>query len=564
MKVPKQEVFLGNYDLAVEARLNTWAEENIGRRIWDRDGTVWVPNPADAANMPDLTDRLGWLTIPQEMRAEVATLSAFAKEVRDAGFKEVVLLGMGGSSLAPEVMMSIFGNALGYPSLTVLDSTNPEAVQSLAARLDVAQTLFLVSSKSGGTVETLSFFKYFYAAVEAVKENPGENFVAITDPGSKLQTLAEEKDFRRIFSSPPTVGGRYSALTYFGLVPVALIGVNLDTLLKHAMTMVDACGENVSPLRNPALILGASVGELALAGRDKLTFFASPSVAPFAVWVEQLVAESTGKRKTGVVPVVNEPLGSPERYGNDRVFVYTRLENDDNDLLDKTVEDLKLSGHPVIEITLKDKYDVAQEFFRWEMATAAAGSVLSINPFDQPNVEAAKQIARALMAEYQQSGQIPVDTPAFRAEGIAVFGNTSATTPADALAQFEALASPGHYIAIMAYVPPSTAMDNALLALQKNLRNKLGVAVTVGYGPRFLHSTGQLHKGGGNKGLFLQITHQPAEDVAIPGEPYTFGILIAAQAQGDYQALLDGNRRVMRFHFETDVLAGVSFLAESV
>lgn len=565
MKTPKQEIFLGNYDLAVEARLNAWAEEDVGRRIWDRDATVWVPNPAEAANTPELTNRLGWLTIPQEMRAEVATLTAFAAEVRDAGFKEVVLLGMGGSSLAPEVMMSIFGNAPGYPALSVLDSTNPEAVQLLADRLDLAHTIFLVASKSGGTVETMSFFKYFFHRVSEITDNPGEQFVAITDPGSKLQTLAEENGFRRVFSSPPEVGGRYSALTYFGLVPAALIGVDMDKLLKHAMTMVDACDESVSALKNPALILGAALGELALAARDKLTFLASPAVAPFAVWVEQLVAESTGKRKTGILPVANEPLATLEHYGDDRVFAYLRLAGDDVDLLDKEIETLKLAGHPVIEITLNSRYDIAQEFFRWELATAAAGAVLSINPFDQPNVEEAKVKARELMATYQETGRIPIDSPVLVENGIEVYGDMGHTgTVADVLANFEALAAPHNYIAIMAYVPPSTAMDNALMNLQRNLRDKLGVAVTVGYGPRFLHSTGQLHKGGNNKGLFLQITHQPAFDVPIPGEAYTFGVLIAAQALGDFQALQARGRRVLRLHFNTDVLEGVSALTEMV
>ncbi len=565
MKVPKQEIFLGNYDLAVEARLNAWAEEDVGRRIWDRDATVWIPNPAEAANTPELTNRLGWLTIPQEMRAEVATLTAFAAEVRDAGFKDVVLLGMGGSSLAPEVMMSIFGNAPDYPALSVLDSTNPEAVQLLADRLDMAHTLFLVASKSGGTVETMSFFKYFFHRVSELSDNPGDHFVAITDPGSKLQTLAEEKNFRRIFSSPPEVGGRYSALTYFGLVPAALIGVDMDKLLKRAMVMVDACDESVSALKNPALILGATLGELALAARDKLTFLASPTIAPFSVWVEQLVAESTGKRKTGILPIANEPLATLEHYGGDRVFAYLRLTGDDNDLLDKEVETLKLAGHPVIEITLHDCYDIAQEFFRWELATAAAGAVLSINPFDQPNVEEAKIKARELMATYQETGELPTDTPALVDNGVAVFGDAGdAVSVTAALAYFEGLVASNNYIAIMAYVPPSTAMDNALMTLQRGLRDKLGVAVTVGYGPRFLHSTGQLHKGGNNKGLFLQITHQPAFDVPIPGEPYTFGVLIAAQAQGDFQALRARGRHVLRLHFTADVLEGVSALAEMI
>jgi len=563
MKNPQQELYLGNFDLAVEARLHTWAEEEVVRRIWEKDGTVWVPDPAEAAVAPELTNRLGWLTLPETMRAEVSDLTAFAAEVREAGFARVVLLGMGGSSLAPEVLMKTFGNAPGYPPLTVLDSTHPVAVQRVADSIDAATTLFLVSSKSGGTVETLSFFKYFFDAVSAVKENPGENFVAITDPGSKLESLAMEKGFRRVFSSPPEVGGRYSALTYFGLVPAALIGLDVERLLKRARAMADACGPGNAAPYNPGLVLGAALGELTLAARDKLTFLTSPGVAPFAAWVEQLIAESTGKRRTGILPVAGEPLASPAQYGNDRVFVYLRLKGDANDALEGGVNALKSSGHPTVEITLHDKMDLAQEFFRWEFATAAAGAVLCINPFDQPNVEAAKVKARELMEAYRREGTLPEESPLLEEEGVAVYGAAGeAGSLAESLHNFLRLAGPGDYAALMAYVPPSAEADVALRALRLRLRDRLKVATTVGYGPRFLHSTGQLHKGDGNRGLFLQITHTPPTDLPIPGEPYTFGVLIAAQAQGDYRALVERGRRVLRLHFAGDVRAGLEKLLQ--
>ncbi len=565
MKTPKQEIFLGNYDLAVEARLNAWAEDKVCRRIWNKDGTVWVSNPVEAANTPELTNRLGWLTLAHEMHKHVDNLTDFAYSIRADGFEKVVLLGMGGSSLAPEVLMSIFGNADGFPSLIVLDSTNPEAVQAVIDEIDVAKTLFLVSSKSGGTVETLSFFKYFYQAVKEVKDAPGENFVAITDPGSKLEKIADEKAFRRVFQTPTDVGGRYSALTYFGLVPAVLIGMDLDKFLKRAMHMADECGDSVSATKNPALILGAALGELTFAAKDKLTFFTSPHLAPFGVWIEQLIAESTGKKKTGILPVVGEPLNAVANYGNDRVFVYLRLADDDNDILDKAITDLEEAGHPVVEISLNDKYDLAQEFFRWEMATAAAGAVLSINPFDQPNVEEAKIKARELMAAYQENGEIPADTTVLKIEDISLFGQVeNAQNLPDAIDDFFAQIQPNNYLALMAYLPTSPEIDKLLEKLRAAWGRKLNIATTLGYGPRFLHSTGQLHKGGNGKGLFIQITHTPKDDIDVPDEGYSFGTLIAAQALGDYRALTERGRHIIRFHIDGDISTGLEKLIELI
>jgi transaldolase/glucose-6-phosphate isomerase len=542
---------LGGYQAGVETRLKAWDLANVGTRVWERDGTVWVPNPDEAAQTPELTNRLGWLDIGQEMLAKADELAAFAAEIKAAGFQEVVLLGMGGSSLAPEVFMTTFGAANGLP-LTVLDSTHPEQVRAVRTRLvDPAKTLFVVSSKSGGTLETLSFFKYFYDVVSRTQDKPGQNFVALTDPGSRLQKLAEDKGFRRIFPTPPEVGGRYSALTYFGLVPAALIGVDLPRLLRRANSMADACHNRAA--HNPGLQLGAAMGELALAGRDKITFFASPKIAAFGMWVEQLIAESLGKHGAGILPVVGEAIAQPIVYNDDRVFVYLRLAGDDNVDLEGKVDVLKAAGHPVITVQMDELEDLGQEFFRWELATAVAGAVLKINPFDQPNVEQAKVKARELMAEFEQNGALPADVPTLDYDDIDAYGPAMGETVTAALKAFLTNYQPGDYVALMAYLPYDAKTEVALDELRLRLRDGLRSATTVGFGPRFLHSTGQLHKGDGNKGLFIQITHTPAEDVEIPGEPYSFATLIAAQAQGDYNALQENRRRLIRFHIEAGV-----------
>ncbi len=566
LEVGKQRINLGRYANVVKARQNSWTEANVTRRIWQKDATIWVPDKARAARTPELTNRLGWLTIPEVMHDYLDTLSDFGNEIKGEGFTQVVLLGMGGSSLAPEVLMATFGNAPGYPPLTVLDSTHPASVQHVAKGVDLDKALFLVSSKSGTTTETLSFFKFFYDAVAAVKENPGQNFVVITDQGSPLETLAAEKELRRVFSSPPDVGGRYSALTYFGLVPAALIGINLHKLLDRAITMVHASHYRVPVADNPGLALGAAMGELALTGRDKITFFASPSIAAFGVWVEQLIAESTGKNDTGILPVADEKLEAPDRYGDDRLFVYLRMDGDENDLLDKGIDALEAAGHPVVRIALDEREDIGGEFFRWEMATAAAGAVLGINPFDQPNVEAAKVKARELLRAFQETGRLPSDTPLMVEGNIQVFGGTakSARSMRDVFTDFLKLARHGDYAALMAYVPRIGDTDMILDGLRLALRDRLKIATTVGYGPRFLHSTGQLHKGDGNKGLFIQVTHTPESDLPIPGEPYSFGTLVTAQALGDHQALGERGRRLIRFHIKGDVTAGLKHLRDSL
>jgi len=550
----EQELNLGAFADRVNARLASWTAAGVGRRIWERDGTVWIPDPEKAAAAPDLTDRLDWLDLPARMKPAAAGLASLAGEMLDPGFRHVVLLGMGGSSLAPEVLMTIFGNRPGFPPLHVIDSTVPAAVSRAAAAIEPAETLFLVSSKSGGTLETLSLFEYFYGRVAAVKPDPGRNFAAVTDPGSGLEALAKEKGFCRVIFSPPGVGGRYSALTEFGLVPAALIGMDLDRLLESAAAMASAAGPGVAAESNPALVLGAALGELALAGRDKATFLISPAVAHFGVWIEQLIAESTGKNGTGVLPVADEEPAGPEHYGDDRLFVSIVLDGDDNARLDDCAAALVRAGQPLIRIGLKDPHDLGGEFFRWEMAIAAAGAVLGINPFDQPDVEAAKIKARELMNAFQSSGSLPAGEPVLAGDDLDVFGG-AAGAAGDASSRLDAFLEqcrPGDYAALMVYGPRNAEVHAALNGFRLAVRGRHKIATTQGYGPRFLHSTGQLHKGDGNKGLFIQITFPPGEDVAIPGRAYTFGVLAAAQAQGDYQALADRGRRLIRLHVKGD------------
>jgi len=552
------------YADALQRRLAAWTGQDVGARIWRKDGTVWVSDPDEVRRTPELTDRLGWLHSPELMLGAVGELTAFAREVRDEGCRRVVLLGMGGSSLAPEVFMRIFGSAPGYPRFIVLDSTHPESVRNVEKRIDIGRTFFLVSSKSGDTLETLSFFKHFYERVRAVRpDGPGRSFAAITDAGSTLDVLARERGFRRVFHGTRTVGGRYSALTYFGLVPAALIGVDIREILSRGFLMAQACGPGVPPRDNPALAAGAAIGELALAGRDKLTFLISPSLAPFGAWVEQLIAESTGKDGKAILPVVDEEPGPPEVYGDDRAFVCIEVAGD-GAAVAETAEALEKAGHPVLRFSLADREDLGGEFFRWELATAAAGAVLGINPFDQPDVEAAKAKAREAMRTFEEAGRLPSEPPAFAGAAMDVYGGPEGAAPADRLKAFLDQVRPGDYVAVMVYLPPTEAVDAALGDLRLALRARTKAAITLGYGPRFLHSTGQLHKGDGNTGLFIQITGEAADEIAVPGESYGFGTLIAAQAAGDRQALEDVGRRFVRFHLKGDVIAGVRQLRQAL
>lgn len=546
------------YVKRVEERLNSWRKSDLTLRVWAKDPTAWMGSKRKVTHAVELVNRLGWLNTPELMQAQVGELAAFAREIRDEGFQHVVLLGMGGSSLAPEVFMATFGPARGFPALVVLDSTEPTSVRRVAESVDWPRTLFLVSSKSGGTLETLTLFNFFYDAVRAAKPGAGRNFVAITDPHSKLEALAAARGFRRVFPGPVEVGGRYSALTVFGLVPAALIGVDVRGVLSRAAAMMHACHYSVALAENAAAPLAAAMGELALAGRDKLTFFASPTIAAFSHWVEQLIAESTGKQGKGIIPVVEPQPGPPADYGDDRLFVYLRYLGDDAAALDGAVAALESARQPVLRFVLEDKADLGGEFYRWEMATALVGTILGVNPFDQPDVEATKAKTQALMQAYRQTGRLPVEKPALVDSDVEVYGVATGRGARDlpgCLAKFLRMAGRGDYIALMAYLPRSPEVEVALEAIRAVLRRRTKRAVTLGYGPRFLHSTGQLHKGGPNCGLFVQITHSPETDVPIPGEAYSFGTLIAAQAAGDYEALRERGRRVMRLHLRRDAVS---------
>ena len=547
----QKSIQLGQYQAAVDAALDEIRETRMIERIWQHDYTVWRPDPTE------ITNRLGWLHSPKIMEENIARITSFVDAVRADGYNRVLLLGMGGSSLAPEVFQKVYGKPAGddndFLELAVFDSTDPDMLREREGRLELDKTLFVVATKSGGTVETLSAFKYFYNRVLASLDEAeaGKHFVAITDPGSRLVEIAQEYNFRDTFLNDPNIGGRYAALSYFGLLPAGLIGVDLSLLLARAQAMAGACSAaEGNPEENPGAHLGAIMGELAKAGRDKITIVASPAIAGFGDWVEQLIAESTGKEGKGILPVVGEALAVPDLYGDDRVFVYLQLEGDESH--SAALGALQAAGHPVLILPLQDRYDLGQHFFLWEMATVVAGARIDIQPFDQPNVEAAKIVARQMVAAYMEDGVLPQ--------------GQSAPLTRNALDEFLLQAKPGDYIAIQAYVQPTAATDAALDALRLALRDRLKLATTVGYGPRFLHSTGQLHKGDGGNGLFIQFVSDAMADLPIPdeaGKPassMSFDVLKHAQALGDAQALKDANRRLIRFDLGDDVIDGLGIL----
>jgi transaldolase/glucose-6-phosphate isomerase len=534
----------------VEGRLRAWEEARFAERLWAKDPTLWVKDPAT----PEVTDRLGWLTLAESAHGAVRDLASFAQEARADGMRHAVLLGMGGSSLAPEVFQQTFGNAEGYPALTVLDTTHPDAVREARERLDLSKSLFIVSSKSGTTTETSSLFHYFWQAVTATNAAPGTSFAAVTDPGTPLERLARERGFRRVFQAQPDVGGRYSALSVFGLAPAALIGVDLVRLLGQAAAAARACDPGAPARDNPGLALGALLGELALAGRDKVTFFTSPRLDGFPAWVEQLIAESTGKDGKGIVPIVQEPPWAVGQYGQDRIFVFLLLEGQTDPDVRPRMEALARAGHPVIEHTLSDVYELGAEMFRWEVAVAAASAVLGIHPFDQPDVQLAKDLAREAMGGGGDgpSGGAPQAVDVRKEAALSA-----------ALRDWLASARPGDYAAVQAYLPPSPETTRMLQNMRAGLGRRLMAATTLGYGPRFLHSTGQLHKGGPNTGLFLQIVDEPVEVVPVPERDYSFGMLIRAQASGDAAALQQRGRRMARVNLGRDRDEGLRRLAQA-
>lgn len=546
---------LGDYEDAVYGAMQEIAQNDIIDRIYARDYTLWKQEPEEISN------RLGWLDIAERMKGSLADLHEFVTETRQAGIEKALLLGMGGSSLAPEVFRETFAVADGFLDLAVLDSTDPDAIAAQAAALDLEKTLFIVSTKSGGTVETISFFKYFYNQVADVIEDqePGSHFIAITDAGSQLDKIAEKYNFRRIFHNDPNIGGRYSALSYFGLVPAALLGVDLEKLLDLV----------ASADKNEAARLGVIMGELARAGRDKLTLYTSPAIASFGNWVEQLIAESTGKDGRGILPVVGEPVNPAHSYGNDRIFVYLKVQDDTH--FDQHVADLEATGQPVVRMQMDTIYDLGAQMFTWELATAIAGTRLQINPFDQPNVEAAKVLARQMVSAYQDQGELPGQKASIEIDDLSIYPDQNqitvgAVSVKQIIKRFLGEAEPGAYIALQAYIQPTPQAEQHLQALRSQLQTETGLATTLGYGPRFLHSTGQLHKGDAGKGLFIQFTSDPEAHIPIPDQPGTeqsgidFGVLKQAQSMGDRQALLDSDRRVLSIHLGQDTEASLESL----
>ena len=527
----------------VKSALGEVEQRDVVRRMWRKDHTLWKPDPTE------ITNRLGWLNVSEQMCEQAPMLEAFGNEVKDAGYQHVVLLGMGGSSLGPEVLGQSFPSSNnGFPKLIVLDSTVPARIRTVTAEIDPVRTLFLVSSKSGGTVETLSFYRYFRELVDQIlgPEAAGPNFVAITDPGTSLETLGRADGFRRVFLNPEELGGRYSVLSYFGLVPAALIGLDIAKLRDRAECMGAGCPSCVPPGDNPGAWLGAAMGGFTRGGRDKLTLVTSPSIASFGLWVEQLIAESLGKEGKGIIPVAGEPLAPPGQYGRDRWFVYLRVQDDDNGPADDALAEIETAGYPVVQIPLRDIYDLGAEFFRWEFATALAGAILGVNPFDQPDVQGSKDSTGRVLDTYRREGQLPE------------LGEDGS------LPELLAQAQPGDYLSIMAYLEQTSQTDALLSRLRAKVTKGYGIATTLGYGPRFLHSTGQLHKGGPATGLYLQITSSPGQDLEIPGESYTFGVLAGAQSLGDLEALKSLGRRVIRVKLEGDPVSSLQQVLESL
>ncbi len=511
----------------VEAALARLDEAHIVERLWARDHTVWGKGPTE------VSDRLGWLDVVATMTQHLDELRAFSAELSTAGFADVVLLGMGGSSLGAEVLRTAFGSAPGHPRLHVLDSTVPAWVASTRAAIDPAKTLFLVARKSGGTAEIQAFFHFFWAEVESlVGGHAGDHFVAITDPATALGKLAAERRFRRVFENPPDIGGRFSVLSLFGLVPAAAQGLDLEKFLSRASAMVAASGPGVAAKDNPGARLGAVLGAAALAGRDKATLWTSPGLEAFGLWAEQLIAESTGKEGQGILPIAEEPFAPAAVYSPDRLFLALRLAGGDNSALDAQLEAVEAAGHPVLRFELADAYDLAGELFRWQMATTVAGQLLGVQPFDQPDVESSKRITKALLAEFRQTGTLAT-LPA---------GPGFAATLAERKPQ---------YVALMAYLGPSPALEAQVAVFRRGLIETHGIATTFGYAPRLLHSTGQYHKGGPNTGLFVQLlAPKGGADLPIPSEPYGFETLARAQALGDAKALAEAGRVCLRVMWE--------------
>lgn len=549
--------------------IDEWKMAGKVRRLWARDASLWTRN--DEGNW------LGWLGITEDQLAHKHRLEDVANDIRSAGFEYALLLGMGGSSLCPEVLKMTFGKIDGFPELFVLDSTDPAQIKAIEEKIDLSKTVFIVSSKSGTTLEPNIFKQYFFERVKQVvgADQPGSRFIAITDPGSKLEQVAEAEHFRHIFHGMPSIGGRYSALSDFGMIPAAVMGMDAVRFLDRADVMAIACSSCLPVDKNAGVLLGLTLGVAARNGRDKLTLITSPGISDFGAWLEQLVAESTGKEGKGIIPVDREPLGAPELYGKDRIFAYVRLDHGADPLQDEAVDALAKAGHPVIRIALSDTYHLGQEMFRWEIATAVAGSVIGINAFNQPDVEASKIATRKLTDEYEKTGSLPAESPFYSEHGMDLFTDArnakelgSAVTGDKSLvaylrAHLNRLKT-GDYFAVLAYIEMNQRHEGFLQIIRGAVRDNKRVATCLGFGPRFLHSTGQAYKGGPNSGVFLQITCDDQIDLPVPGQKYTFGVVKAAQARGDFQVLAERNRRALRVHLRRDLESGLSALSLAI
>ncbi|HEX9629539.1 MAG TPA: bifunctional transaldolase/phosoglucose isomerase [Pyrinomonadaceae bacterium] len=544
-------------------------ETDVVERIWNKDASLWKSEPAQ---QKIINNALGWLTVPRQMLAGAEELKTFADSVRASQqFRHVMVCGMGGSSLCPEVLRQTFGRQDDFPELLVLDSTDPDTINNFAKQIDVQHCLFIVASKSGTTTEPIVFHKFWYDRVGQtggkVEARAGDSFVAITDPGTQMVKAAQADHFRKIFLNQPDIGGRYSALSYFGMVPAALMGLNVAELLKRAVAASESCDATVPIDENPGALLGATMAECALAGRDKLTIVTDEKLASLGLWIEQLIAESTGKEGKGIIPIAGEPLAGPASYGDDRLFVSISVQGAAEN---PQLKALEAAGHPVVYRQLNGVYDLGAEFFIWEMATAFAGWRLGINPFDQPNVQESKDATKALLEKFKSEGKLPEQAASASDGQLTIYAGgeagarSSAGSVEEVLLAYCATIKPGDYVALLAYLEETPEHSAALQGIRASVRDATKAATTMGYGPRFLHSTGQLHKGGPDSGVFIQITAPDKVDFPIPGEPYTFSILKDAQALGDFQSLLVHGRRALRVDLGKDVVAGLQSLERSL
>jgi transaldolase/glucose-6-phosphate isomerase len=558
-KLPKE------LQAAVASSLEDWKKNNKVARLWQKDASLWSNN--------DESNWLGWLSICEEQLANIEELKQLAAEVKTAKLKHVLLLGMGGSSLCPEVLRMTFGRVAGFPELYVLDSTDPVQIKAIEKKLDLKKTLCIVSSKSGSTLEPNIFKQYFFERVKKAVGDKlvGSRFIAVTDPGSKMQQVAENDKFWKIFAGVPSIGGRYSALSNFGMVPAAAMGMDLGKFLKNTLEMVRACGAGSAADTNPGVVLGTVLGVAANHGRDKITIIASPGVSDLGAWLEQLIAESTGKVGKGIIPVDREKLAKPTTYGDDRVFAYLRLAAKPNKAQDAAVTAIEKAGHPVVRITLPNVYALGQEFFRWEIATAVAGSIIGINAFNQPDVEASKIETKKLTSEYEAQGSLPPELPFLASKEAKLFADEKNSAAlcggkslGDVVKTHLSRIGTGDYFAVLGYIPMNAENEKALQSIRHSVRDAKKVATCLGFGPRFLHSTGQAYKGGPNTGVFLQITCDDQSDLAVPGQSYTFGVVKSAQARGDFAVLAERGRRALRVHLGKNLKSGLHALAKAV